>query len=367
MAGRPSSAISSDCFVTAVSSSCSHPLSSKCRAAWRSSASSTPPLRGLFRGVETSGHWKGRPFVPPSGRRLVEARPGHLEQRWCGVGRRLRVRHHETHHSARIDLVRPVCRGTHGGDNGRRRTGRRRSYEKATFAGGCFWCMEPPFDELPGVVSTTSGYTGGRTKNPTYEEVSAGGTGHAEAVEVTYDPAKITYAQLLDVFWKNIDPIMPNRQFCDVGTQYRAADLLSLRGAETTGGSVKESAGRLRPFQAADRHRDRGRLIVLPGRGIPSGLLQEEPDPLQLLQVQLRTRPAARGAVGQVAIKGRFRPSGPDSRGRLIAANRNAASRAPMSRSNELSGLSFRADRVEAFVVLWKRNKRSEGRNWSEP
>jgi peptide-methionine (S)-S-oxide reductase len=96
-------------------------------------------------------------------------------------------------------------------------------YEKATFAGGCFWCMEPPFDELPGVISTTSGYTGGHTKNPTYEEVSAGTTGHTEAVEVVYDPAKITYARLLDVFWKNIDPITPNRQFCDVGTQYRAA------------------------------------------------------------------------------------------------------------------------------------------------
>ena len=95
-------------------------------------------------------------------------------------------------------------------------------YEKATFAGGCFWCMEPPFDELPGVISTTSGYTGGRTKNPTYEQVSSGGTGHTEAVEVVYDPSKITYARLLDVFWKNIDPVTPNRQFCDVGTQYRA-------------------------------------------------------------------------------------------------------------------------------------------------
>jgi peptide-methionine (S)-S-oxide reductase len=95
-------------------------------------------------------------------------------------------------------------------------------YEKATFAGGCFWCMEPPFDELPGVISTTSGYTGGRTKNPTYEEVSGGGTGHAEAVEILYDPAKITYAQLLDVFWKNIDPLTPDRQFCDVGPQYRS-------------------------------------------------------------------------------------------------------------------------------------------------
>jgi len=95
--------------------------------------------------------------------------------------------------------------------------------EKATFAGGCFWCMEPPFDELPGVTSTTSGYTGGRTKNPTYEQVSSGGTGHAEVVEVVYDPSKITYARLLDVFWKNIDPLTPNRQFCDVGTQYRSA------------------------------------------------------------------------------------------------------------------------------------------------
>jgi peptide-methionine (S)-S-oxide reductase len=96
-------------------------------------------------------------------------------------------------------------------------------YRTATFAGGCFWCMEPPFDELPGVMSTTSGYTGGQTRNPTYEEVSAGHTGHAEAVEVVYDPARITYEQLLDVFWKNIDPITPNRQFCDVGSQYRSA------------------------------------------------------------------------------------------------------------------------------------------------
>jgi peptide-methionine (S)-S-oxide reductase len=96
-------------------------------------------------------------------------------------------------------------------------------YQTATFAGGCFWCMEPPFDELPGVISTTSGYTGGNTKNPTYEEVSAGHTGHTEAVEVVYDPARITYEQLVDVFWKNIDPITPNRQFCDVGSQYRSA------------------------------------------------------------------------------------------------------------------------------------------------
>jgi len=94
---------------------------------------------------------------------------------------------------------------------------------RATFAGGCFWCMEPPFDKLDGVVSTTSGYTGGRTADPTYEQVSAGRTGHAEVVEVLYDPRKVTYSQLLDVFWRNIDPLTANAQFCDVGSQYRAA------------------------------------------------------------------------------------------------------------------------------------------------
>ncbi|HEX5758634.1 MAG TPA: peptide-methionine (S)-S-oxide reductase MsrA [Thermoanaerobaculia bacterium] len=98
-----------------------------------------------------------------------------------------------------------------------------RKLAKATFAGGCFWCMEPPFDELPGVVATISGYTGGRQKNPTYEGVSSGGTGHAEAVEVRYDPAKVSYAKLLEVFWKNVDPTVEDRQFCDVGEQYRTA------------------------------------------------------------------------------------------------------------------------------------------------
>ena len=93
---------------------------------------------------------------------------------------------------------------------------------KATFAGGCFWCMEPPFDALDGVVSTTSGYTGGHTANPTYEQVSAGKTGHAEAVEIVYDPRKVTYARLLEVFWRNIDPLTANAQFCDTGNQYRA-------------------------------------------------------------------------------------------------------------------------------------------------
>jgi peptide-methionine (S)-S-oxide reductase len=95
--------------------------------------------------------------------------------------------------------------------------------EKATFAGGCFWCMEPPFDHLEGVISTTAGYTGGNKKNPTYEEVSSGTTGHAESVQILYDPSRISYARLLDVFWHNIDPTVKNRQFCDEGNQYRSA------------------------------------------------------------------------------------------------------------------------------------------------
>ena len=93
----------------------------------------------------------------------------------------------------------------------------------ATFAGGCFWCMQPPFEQLPGVVSTTVGYTGGHTKNPTYEDVSAGGTGHAESVQIVYDPKVISYDQLLDVFWHNVDPLTADAQFCDHGSQYRTA------------------------------------------------------------------------------------------------------------------------------------------------
>ena len=93
----------------------------------------------------------------------------------------------------------------------------------ASFAGGCFWCMQPPFETLPGVLSTTVGYTGGHTKKPTYEEVSAGGSGHAESVEVVYDPRTLGYEKLLDVFWHNVDPLARDAQFCDHGHQYRTA------------------------------------------------------------------------------------------------------------------------------------------------
>jgi peptide-methionine (S)-S-oxide reductase len=95
--------------------------------------------------------------------------------------------------------------------------------EKATFAGGCFWCMQPPFDKLDGVVSTTVGYCGGKEENPTYKQVSAGRTGHAEAVEILYDPSRVSYTELLNVFWMNIDPTQENGQFADIGAQYRTA------------------------------------------------------------------------------------------------------------------------------------------------
>jgi peptide-methionine (S)-S-oxide reductase len=93
----------------------------------------------------------------------------------------------------------------------------------AIFAGGCFWCMEKDFEKLPGVVSVESGYTGGRTANPSYTQVGAGNTGHTEAVRVSYDPKTVSYAGLLEHFWRNIDPTVKDRQFCDIGSQYRSA------------------------------------------------------------------------------------------------------------------------------------------------
>jgi len=119
----------------------------------------------------------------------------------------------------------------------------------AIFAGGCFWCMEPPFDKLPGVISTTSGYVGGQKRNPTYEEVSAGTTGHTEAVQLVYDAKKISYQKLLEIFWRNIDPTVKNRQFCDVGAQYRSGvfyqDQEQKRLAEVSRAALEKS----KPFK----------------------------------------------------------------------------------------------------------------------
>ena len=120
---------------------------------------------------------------------------------------------------------------------------------KATFAGGCFWCMEPPFDKLPGVISTTSGYMGGKTKNPTYESISTGTTGHAEVVQIEYDPAKVTYARLLEVFWRNVDPTQRDGQFCDQGTQYRTAIFYHNDEQKTLAEASKAALQKNKPFK----------------------------------------------------------------------------------------------------------------------
>lgn len=124
--------------------------------------------------------------------------------------------------------------------------------DTAVFGGGCFWCVEEAFDAVEGVISTTSGYTGGRVPNPTYEQVSAGRTGHVEVVRVVYDPAAVGYPELLDVFWRNVDPITPNRQFCDEGAQYRSAifyqDTEQRRLAEASKRALEQSSRFTRPI-----------------------------------------------------------------------------------------------------------------------
>jgi peptide-methionine (S)-S-oxide reductase len=142
-------------------------------------------------------------------------------------------------------------------------------WEKATFAVGCFWTAESIFDKVPGVKATTAGFTGGHVKNPSYDEVSNGGTGHAEAVEVLFDPSVVSYDQLLDAFWKHIDPFVDHRQFCDVGDQYRpaifihtdaqraAAEASKKRVQERFRKSIKVSIGKAATFYPADEsHQD---------------------------------------------------------------------------------------------------------------
>jgi peptide-methionine (S)-S-oxide reductase len=121
---------------------------------------------------------------------------------------------------------------------------------KAVFAGGCFWCVESDFDKLPGVISTTSGYTGGRVANPSYEQVAAKGTGHYEAVEIVFDPARVSYAQLLEHFWRTIDPTDPDGQFCDKGSPYRTA-IFALDGAQLAAAQASKAAlEKNKPFAA---------------------------------------------------------------------------------------------------------------------
>ena len=120
--------------------------------------------------------------------------------------------------------------------------------EIATFAGGCFWCMQHPFDKLPGVISTTVGYTGGTKANPKYAQVSAGSTGHTEAVQVLFDPKVINYSQLLDVYWRNSDPTTANRQFCDIGSQYRPAIFYHNENQRKLAETSKVSLAQSKPF-----------------------------------------------------------------------------------------------------------------------
>lgn len=121
----------------------------------------------------------------------------------------------------------------------------------ATFAGGCFWCMEPPFDGLSGVLATTSGYTGGTTQNPTYDQVTYEETGHAEAVQVLYDPAQISYEQLLAVYWRNIDPTALDAQFCDMGRAYRAEIFTHDQAQHAAAVASREALVRDKPFPGA--------------------------------------------------------------------------------------------------------------------
>ena len=120
----------------------------------------------------------------------------------------------------------------------------------ATFAGGCFWCVESDFDKVPGVTATISGYTGGRTVNPTYEQVSSGSTGHAESVQVYYDPKKVSYDKLLDVYWHSIDPTTKDRQFCDAGTQYRTAIFYANEDQRKVAEASKARIEKEKPFKA---------------------------------------------------------------------------------------------------------------------
>ena len=164
---------------------------------------------------------------------------------------------------------------------------------KATFAGGCFWCNGAPLRQAPRCgLSRPPATSAARKKNPTYEEVSAGGTGHAEAVQVVYDPSKVTYAELLDVFWHNIDPLTADAQFCDHGERPTVRRHLLSRRCAAQAGGAKASVAALEqstPFKRAGGQPDvaAGRRL-LQGRGLSPGLPHQESAPVQVLPLQLR-------------------------------------------------------------------------------
>ena len=169
----------------------------------------------------------------------------------------------------------------------------------ATFAGGCFWSMQKAFDGVPGVVTVTAGYAGGTKAKPSYEDVESGRTGHAESVEVIYDPAKISYPQLLDVYWHHIDPLTVNSAFCDYGPQYRSIifyhDAEQRRPAEASKRALDQS----HRFKHADRDPDSAGHAVLSGRGVSPAVLPEEPGTVRGVPDWLPAGCPAAGAVGR--------------------------------------------------------------------
>ena len=169
---------------------------------------------------------------------------------------------------------------------------------QGTFAGGCFWCLEEALEKIPGVLSATSGYTGGASKNPTYEEVSSGRTGHTEAVRIAFDPARVTYEQILEVFWHNIDPVRCERAVLRSRQPVSRGHLRPRRAAAAGRRIVQAGHPRHGPLQAADRDRDRVGRPVLRRRGLSPGLLQKEPHAISFLQIQLRPRTPARANLG---------------------------------------------------------------------
>ena len=194
----------------------------------------------------------------------------------------------------------------------------------AIFAAGCFWCVEEAFDGVPGVLETTSGYTGGRVVNPTYRQVTRGDTGHVEALEVRFDPGEVSYAELLEVFWRNVDPFDEGGQFCDRGSSYLSAIFVK---DEAQRAAAEASRARLASDPGAGNAGDadpRGGPLLCSG-GLPPGLSPEKSLALQVLQKRLRPAGPATGAVGRAlgAFSWAFAAPGglsaPRPRGRLKA------------------------------------------------
>ena len=171
----------------------------------------------------------------------------------------------------------------------------------AIFAGGCFWCMEAPFEKLPGISAVESGYTGGTKENPTYQEVCSGTTGHLEAVRVTYDASRISYNDLLEVFWRNIDPTDDGGQFVDRGDTYLSAIFVADDAQREFAQGFENATRRNRPVRQTDRNADQGSRNVLPRGRLPPGLLQKESTEVSDVPIRFWTRPVHRQSLGRRA------------------------------------------------------------------